>query len=633
MKKLLFLLMGLSLVYNVNVFSQTQISIEPDTAKVWPGDTIEFIVDTSELTVNTYEWFYKLDSMNDYDTCKNDTNHFQNYSTDTLKVNNIPAEFHYANFYCKLDTKTGTTLNSDTAIMYVASDNLFNYEHPIYLKNCNDPDPDISVVGGVFKGECIGIDPPGILSIDSLTGIITLESSDIGTFIISYEIRTDITYEFQFDTIKIIKSLIYSVEYEESYCQNEDNPKPEINIAPADSIEFRCNDSGLVFVDSFTGEINLEESLPNSYLINYTIYAPCEIIDSLALEIIPITEVDVSYQKDQYCQMDANPIPIISDTAYSDSLTFYCNDPNLIINDLTGEINLSESEPGKYFIDYHINAQCVPGGSLQIEIVAMVDVQVSYDTLEFCQNEDNPKPEISPPKVKNHITFRCDDENLVFKSAQTGEIDLMGSEPGNYLIEYDIDQEICPDKSYGEFNISIFETPPIPNIIIKPDDETPRVLICSDTGYQYQWYGPYSEGSSPNKIEGATLQFYYPQNFNNEFISGKYGVKIYKEEEKCSNYAEVNLSISEKGNEIKVFPNPNNGFFTLVMPGSNTDKSNYGEIIICNTAGKIVYKKNIERTLSAKEHEVNIQKLKRGIYLLEVSCSDIEQFRTKIFIW
>ena len=424
------------------------------------------------------------------------------------------------------------------------------------------------------------------------------------------------------------------VEYdEESYCQNEDNPKPEIDIASADSIEFSCNDTGLVFVDSSTGEINLEESLPNSYWINYTIYAPCEIIDSLALEIIPVTEVDVSYQNDQFCQLESNPIPIISDTAYSDLLTFYCNDPNLIINDLTGEIDLSDSEPGKYFIDYHFDAQCVPGGSLQIEIVAMVDVQVSYDTLEFCQNEDNPKPEISPPNVKNHISFRCDDENLVFKSAQTGEIDLIGSEPGNYLIEYDIDEEICPDKSYGEFNISIFETPPIPNIIIKPDDETPRLLICSDTGYQYQWYGPNSDGGSGDKIEGATLQFYYPQNFNKEFISGKYGVKIYKEEEKCSNYAEVNLSISEKGNEIKVFPNPNNGFFTLLIPGSKIDKSSYGEIIICNTVGKIVYKKNIERTLSAKEYKVNIQKLKRGIYLLEVSCSDIEQFKTKICIW
>lgn len=68
--------------------------------------------------------------------------------------------------------------------------------------------------------------------------------------------------------------------------------------------------------------------------------------------------------------------------------------------------------------------------------------------------------------------------------------------------------------------------------------------------------------------------------------------------------------ISNLENGLKIFPNPNNGFFTI----SSNDNSKY-KITIFNLLGKIVYK---EQNIYEKTHNFDISNYKKGIYFVEI---------------
>jgi hypothetical protein len=75
---------------------------------------------------------------------------------------------------------------------------------------------------------------------------------------------------------------------------------------------------------------------------------------------------------------------------------------------------------------------------------------------------------------------------------------------------------------------------------------------------------------------------------------------------------ESSVSVSE-GVMAKLYPNPNNGIFTLAY---DLKKYNIAEVFIYDVTGKVVYKTNLDNLENIKQ--INTNNLQSGIYFVQL---------------
>ena len=91
-------------------------------------------------------------------------------------------------------------------------------------------------------------------------------------------------------------------------------------------------------------------------------------------------------------------------------------------------------------------------------------------------------------------------------------------------------------------------------------------------------------------------------------------------------YASVTgLSDLNRDEKIEVYPNPNNGIFTIDLPNAGAVKYS---VEIINLTGQIVYSGKL---LQGNEHQINLKGKLKGIYLLKVELG-AESFQKKIIV-
>lgn len=144
--------------------------------------------------------------------------------------------------------------------------------------------------GGVFT-----FAPAGLV-INSSTGLITLASSTLGTYTVTYS-TSSACPDTQTFIISIVNVPDATFSYAGPYCQNE-TPKP-LPTFPAGSSAgvFSASPGGLVFVSTLTGEVDLAGSSPNTYTVTNTISAgggcPAATGDNtITINAVPVTTVD-----------------------------------------------------------------------------------------------------------------------------------------------------------------------------------------------------------------------------------------------------------------------------------------------------------------------------------------------------
>ena len=93
-----------------------------------------------------------------------------------------------------------------------------------------------------------------------------------------------------------------------------------------------------------------------------------------------------------------------------------------LVNNSSGEIDISASNPGSYIVSYTIT-DC--GSSITatttLEISASVTATISYPLATYSDNDADPTPAIT-----GHVTgtFTASPSGLTFTSTSTGQIDL-----------------------------------------------------------------------------------------------------------------------------------------------------------------------------------------------------------------
>lgn len=221
--------------------------------------------------------------------------------------------------------------------------------------------------GGYFTGA-------GGLIIDPATGVIDLTQSTPGTYTIKYTVDADasVCNSGNSTSVQIVvtplAAAVTGFSYTTPSCANTPNQLPSLATGFSTGGVFSAP-TGLV-IDAATGEINLAASTTGTYIVTYDFtgtVADCTADGSANAEIriVPVFEPVVEFGYDTtYCYDLPTATPTL-DPAFTAGGTF-SGSTGLVIDPVTGEINIAASTSGVHTVTYTFNADtvnCIDGGS------------------------------------------------------------------------------------------------------------------------------------------------------------------------------------------------------------------------------------------------------------------------------
>ncbi len=199
-----------------------------------------------------------------------------------------------------------------------------------------------------------------------------------------------------------------------------------------------------------------------------------------------------------------------------------------------------------------------------------------------------------------------------------GESDsqLITTQNGNYWVEV--------TNSYGCYSnsnlqtVTILPIPPKPSFIFFGNNTLKTFM----TGYSLQWY------FNGNPIPGATTQTYVYDTSGYYKLSAYNGYCFSFSDSIFRNYVGVGLEEFSEINHLKVFPNPNEGNFSLNF---ETEKTTDVEVLISDILGKIVFSGNFQKVKGNFSKTINLSSSDKGIYFLKISTGT-QVINTKIAV-
>ncbi|MFP5436850.1 MAG: choice-of-anchor J domain-containing protein [Bacteroidia bacterium] len=208
------------------------------------------------------------------------------------------------------------------------------------------------------------------------------------------------------------------------------------------------SDSTSLVIDPTTGVIDLALSTAGNYNITYTVLADpanCLALSSttLPLSVTPLSAPGLVFNYTQpICKASANVLP--SQTPATAGGRYTSSDPTLLVVDaVTGEINVAASTAGTYTVTYTTlldAVNCVNGGTstpVTVTINALTTPAITINYPTVCGLEATLAP-VAPTLPAGGV-FSTTDSRLSLNSS-TGVIDVANSTPGTYTITYALAQ-------------------------------------------------------------------------------------------------------------------------------------------------------------------------------------------------
>lgn len=209
---------------------------------------------------------------------------------------------------------------------------------------------------------------------------------------------------------------------------------------------FASNNANLV-IDAATGVIDLAASQAGTYNITYSVagnisacLAPGFTMHTIV--VTPLNPAVVNFTYPALCEAAANQLPNEAN-GFSKGGTYTSSDPaNLVVDPVTGEINVAGSNPGTYTVTYTVaqdNVQCNAAGTSAAVPVTISPLTVPVVQFNYTSVCSASAATLSPATFGGFTTggtFSSDNSNLVFTDAANGIIDLAASQPGVYNVTY-----------------------------------------------------------------------------------------------------------------------------------------------------------------------------------------------------
>ncbi|HKC69068.1 MAG TPA: T9SS type A sorting domain-containing protein, partial [Bacteroidia bacterium] len=157
------------------------------------------------------------------------------------------------------------------------------------------------------------------------------------------------------------------------------------------------------------------------------------------------------------------------------------------------------------------------------------------------------------------------------------------------------------------------------SVAINPNNANELYFTTETRGL---WYSSNAASSSPTFSQVISYPFagpvrvtYNPYN-NNEIWVSSFGNGM------MVGTNTLTTSVSElktKNEGLNIYPNPNNGTFTIALTNTSTDKVT---INITNILGELVYTAQEENTSTEFTKQVNLQNLACGTYFIQIKNMD-----------
>jgi gliding motility-associated-like protein len=160
--------------------------------------------------------------------------------------------------------------------------------------------------------------------------------------------------------------------------------------ASADELPMNLLSSGVFssstpgFVDALSGSIAVSTFPVASYDVTFTTTGNCPNSSMLFIDINATDDPSFAYSALEYCQFGTNPIPVpvLAGGTYSSGTA------DLMVDPITGEIDLSNSLQGNYSITYTTAGTCPDFSFQQVEVRGAAFVDPIAD-VPYCEGENS----------------------------------------------------------------------------------------------------------------------------------------------------------------------------------------------------------------------------------------------------
>ncbi|MGH1335183.1 MAG: T9SS type A sorting domain-containing protein [Aureispira sp.] len=326
-------------------------------------------------------------------------------------------------------TTNGQCPTSSTEVVVINSpDNAsFAYANTIYCQGAPNPMPTVTgLAGGQFTSTA------GLI-LNAATGQVNLMTSTPGTYTIIYSTNgTCPNSASQNITVRALDNASFAYS-NNSYCRTAPNPTPTITGVTGGNFSSTV---GLA-LNANTGAINLATSTLGTYTVTYTTNGQCPNSSTQTLTITNLDDAGFAYGNASYCQSVPDPTPTITGLTGGQ----FSSTSGLVLNAVTGRIDVSASTTGIYSITYTTNGPCTNSSTRTVTINAAASAAFSYNNTNYCEGAPNPTPTITGG---NGGTFSST-AGLVINGT-TGQINLLTSTPGMYVVTYTLTTP-CPSSS------------------------------------------------------------------------------------------------------------------------------------------------------------------------------------------
>ncbi len=306
---------------------------------------------------------------------------------------------------------TGTCPASHTTQINIvtAQNPAFNYSAPTYCQNVANPAATITgTTGGSFSA-------PAGLSINANTGLINLNQSTVGAYMVTYT-TANVCAAAQSQSVEIVAADDASFTLNgTSFCQNLPTMQATVTGAPNGTFSSGTGMS----VDIQFGLFNVNNVPVGTHNIIYATNGTCPNFSVQSFTVLPADNADISYTDNSFCLtlLTDNQTPTI--TGNSTGGTFSATG-GLTLNATTGVVNtaVSANQAGTYTITYISNGPTTcPDTStftLTLEDCTTVGV-VDFESQTVRQNAYNlyPNPAITQAFLHNKGAARIANIELV----------------------------------------------------------------------------------------------------------------------------------------------------------------------------------------------------------------------------
>ena len=246
------------------------------------------------------------------------------------------------------------------------------------------------------------------------------------------------------DTINVINVPTASISYTStSYCINDSNIQ-SLSLTGTGAFTggtYTSSPAGLT-LNSTTGEITPNTSLPNNYTITYNVSNTNGCNPLLATTPIAITAIPtatITYAGSPFCtSLSAAQAVTLNGTGTYTGGTYTSTPAGLSINSTTGAIIPSTSTPGNYVVTYTTLAS---GGCASIQtttnvtITAIPTATIVYASSPFCTSL-NTAQAVTLNGTLAYTGGAFTSTTGLTINATTGDITPNTSTPGNYVVTY-----------------------------------------------------------------------------------------------------------------------------------------------------------------------------------------------------